>query len=395
MHYRNCRLRYDGCTIGIGRLEIRVESKTYHEILNGVVHGKTLAFEAEREAGTWDLNVLNAIKTHLLKDHSIDIVERLETIVKIVLRRYLSGDVSGEEARRIAEFQKEAGFFLKYKSYAIKAASPLGFSIFIQSPGRGFSFQQHVTHKTEVFHILQPLHNALVFICPYEEWRQCYEEASFRNWMQGKRDERYDRFAIVPRPGDVFSIDRLSMVHTVLGCILEEYATISTDLVDRLFDQNAGHAIPELFNRPYALNELKNLSYPAQSFLVQSGNGKIERMPLLSTSFRGGRRQEIESKDLAGSLFQIEGQQQTEMFHDKDYAASLFVSGGRGLVFIGEECEFSSANPPELPVSRGDILLIPAGISYKVTNESADPLSFSLQRIKVDTAFPCNLDQIS
>jgi hypothetical protein len=372
-----------------------VESKTYSEILNDVVHGKALASEVEREAGTWDLNALNVIKTHLLKDHPIDIVERFETIVKIVLRRYLSGDASGEEARQIAEFQKEAGFFLKYKSYAIKAASPLGFSIFIQSPGQGFSFQQHVTHKTEVFHILQPLHNALVFICPYEEWRQCYEESSFRNWMQGKRDEQYDRFAIVPRPGDVFSIDRLFMVHTVIGCILEEYATISTDLVDRLYDQNAGHAIPEKFNRPYARSELKNLSYPAQSFLIQSGNKKIERIPLLSKSFRGGCRQEIESKDLAGALFQIDGQQQTEILCDKDCAASLFVSGGLGRVFIGEEREFSRANPPELLVSSGDILLIPAGISYKVTNESADPLRFSLQRIKVDIAFPSNLDEIS
>jgi hypothetical protein len=365
-----------------------VNSKTYDDILNGIVQSKTMALEAEREAGAWDLNALDPIETQLLKEHPIDIVERLENIVKIVLRRYLAGNVSGAEARRIAEFQKEAGLLLKYKSYAIKAASPLGYSIFIQSPGQGFSFQQHVTHKTEVFHILQPLQNALVFICPYEEWRHCYEESSFRNWLQGKKDERYDRFAVVPRPGDVFSIDRLSTVHTVIGCILEEYATISTDMVDRLHDQNAGHKIPEIFSRTYALSVLKNLSYPAQSFLVQSDNGNIERMPLLSTSFKGGFRQELETRDLAGSLFQIDGQQQTERLCDRDYAASLFVSRGRGRVFIGEEREFHSANPPDIPVSSGDILLIPAGISYKITNGSADILRFSLQRIRVDVAFP-------
>jgi uncharacterized RmlC-like cupin family protein len=369
-----------------------VEIKTVNDVLNDVIFGNAMASEAERETDTWDLNALDPIKAHLLRDHPIDIVERLETIAKRVLRRYLSGDVSGEEARQIARFQNEIGFLLKYKSYAIKAASPLGFSVFIESPGQGFSFQQHVTHKTEVFHILQPLQNALVFICPYEIWSQCYEESSFRNWLQGKKDERYDRFAMVPRPGDVFSIDRLSMVHTVLGCILEEYATISTDLVDRLHDQNAGQKIPEMFNRPYAQSVLRSLSYPANSFLVQSGNRTIERMPLPSTSFRGGSRQDLQTKDLAGSLFQIDGQQQTEMLCDKDYAASLFVSSGRGRVFIGEEREFHSSNPPELPASSGDIFLIPAGISYQVTNESSDTLRFSLQRIKVDVAFPSSLD---
>jgi hypothetical protein len=365
-----------------------VKSKIYSDILNDIVQSKAMSVEAEREAERWDLNALDPIKTHLLSEHPIDIVERLENIVKIVLRRYLSGDVSGAEARRIAEFQKEAGLLLKYKSYAIKAASPLGYSIFIQSPGQGFSFQQHVTHKTEVFHILQPLQNALVFICPYEEWRQCYKESSFRNWLQGKKDERYDRFAVVPRSGDVFSIDRLSTVHTVIGCILEEYATISTDMVDRLHDQNAGRKIPETFCRTYALSVLNNLSYPARSFLVQSDKGNIKRMPLLSTPFKGGFRQELQTIDLAGSLLQIDENQQTEILCDRDYAASLFVSGGRGRVFIGEDREFQNANPPDIPASSGDIFLIPAGISYKVTNESADILRFSLQRIRVDIAFP-------
>jgi hypothetical protein len=310
-----------------------VESKKYNDILNDIIHGKATLSEVEREACAWDLSVLSPIKTQLLKDHSIDVVERLENIVKNVLRRYLSGIVSGAEARQIAGFQKEVGLLLKYKSYAIKAASPLGFSIFIQSPGQGFSFQQHVTHKTEVFHILQPLQNALVFICPYEEWSRCYDESSFQNWMHGKRDERYDRFAIVPRPGDVFLIDRLSTVHTVIGCILEEYATISTDMVDRLHDQNAGCKIPD-------------------------------------------------------------GHQQSERIGDKSFAASLFVSSGRGHVLIGEEREFRNAKPPEIPVSGGDVLLIPAGISYQAINESADILRFSLQRINVDIAFPRNLDEI-
>jgi hypothetical protein len=62
---------------------------------------------------------------------------------------------------------------------------------------------------------------------------------------------------------------------------------------------------------------------------------------------------------------------------------------------MGEEREFYGANPPDIPVSGGDILLIPAGISYIVRNESADILRFSLQRIRVDVAFPREPDAIS
>ena len=40
---------------------------------------------------------------------------------------------------------------MKYKSYAVKAATPLGYSIFLQNQGQGFSFQQHLVHKLEGF----------------------------------------------------------------------------------------------------------------------------------------------------------------------------------------------------------------------------------------------------
>jgi len=38
----------------------------------------------------------------------------------------------------------------------------------------------------------------------------------------------------------VFIISELGVVHTVMGCVLEEYATVSTDMVERLHDQNIG-----------------------------------------------------------------------------------------------------------------------------------------------------------
>jgi mannose-6-phosphate isomerase-like protein (cupin superfamily) len=89
----------------------------------------------------------------LHKDLPIERTECLEKLVKLVLRDALNATISGEDARSIARFQKELGFVLKYKSYAIKASVPVGYSIFLQKEGEGFSFQRHVEHTLEVFHI--------------------------------------------------------------------------------------------------------------------------------------------------------------------------------------------------------------------------------------------------
>ena len=175
----------------------------------------------------------------LHQDLPIARTERLEALVKLVLREALNGPNSGEEARSIARFQKELGFVLKYKSYAIKASAPLGYSIFLQKDGEGFSFQRHVEHKLEVFHILSVKPGGYVFLCDFEDWKRAYTKDSFERWLAGENNPAYDRYKFVPAAGDVFVISTLGIVHTVVGCVLEEFATVSTDMVDRLHDQNA------------------------------------------------------------------------------------------------------------------------------------------------------------
>src|SRR5215510_1718963 len=154
------------------------------------------------------LDALPALGRHLTADAPIEVAERYEAVLKSILLEQLAGGVPGSTARRVARFQQEIGFLFKYKSYAVKCATPLGYSVFFQRPGEGFSFQRHVTRKTEVFHILEVLPGGSV--------------------------PRYDAFRFDVRPGDVFVIDQLNVVHTVIGCVLEEFATVSTDMVDRL-----------------------------------------------------------------------------------------------------------------------------------------------------------------
>src|SRR5262245_25852749 len=198
------------------------------------------------------LDGLAVLADKLRQDLPIQETERYEALVKTILLKAFHHPVSGADARRIAAFQKSLGFLLKYKSYAVKAASPLGYSIFLQNEREGFSFQRHVTHKLEVFHILGVKPGGYVFLCDAGLWNRVYRPESFSRWLDGESNPDYDPYRFEPRPGDVFVISELGVVHTVIGCVLEEYATISTDMVERLHDQNAGKKIPANFTRANA-----------------------------------------------------------------------------------------------------------------------------------------------
>src|SRR6266513_2102867 len=97
-------------------------------------------------------------------DSPIAVLEHSERELKQILARELAAPMDGARMRALATFQQALGFLLKYKSYAVKAASPLGYSVFLQRPGEGFSFQQHVTHKTEIFLILDVPPGGYVFL---------------------------------------------------------------------------------------------------------------------------------------------------------------------------------------------------------------------------------------
>ncbi len=334
------------------------------------------------------LDVLPLLSEHLSQDLPIEILEKFETILKAVLRANLRGVVSGETARKVARFQKEIGLLCKYKSYAVKCASPLGYSIFLQNAGQGFSFQRHVTHKTEVFHILDVQPGGYVFICDFKDWEKCYDRDSFASWIDGGADERYERFRYQPQPGDVFTIKELGVVHTVIGCVLEEFATVSTDMVDRLYDQNKGREIPANFNRGYVRERLSNISLPDTSRAVNNcsqDNAQIEEIHAFE--IQGGHMTPLARTALMASRYVIERGQSSQLFIDRERAASLYVAEGAGRVVIADDAEAVRATPPSISVAAGDVLMIPAGLHYGFVNEAAKPLKLSEQRISFDVAF--------
>jgi mannose-6-phosphate isomerase-like protein (cupin superfamily) len=345
------------------------------------------------------LDVLPALEAHLACDLPIDALEGYEAVLKAVLRREMAGMVSGAAARAIAEFQRRVGLLLKYKSYAVKASSPLGYSIFLQNPAEGFSFQRHLTHKTEVFHILDVLPGdaagsaggpgGFVFLCTGEQWERVYDRERFAAWLAGERDEPdYERYRIPARPGDVFVLDQLGIVHTVVGCILEEFATVSTDMVDRLHDQNQGRPIPPAFTRDLVSQRLHTLRTPAASRLVvpsgATGEVHIEALPPIQVA--GGTRTTLADGFVVATLHQIDPGAESDPTHDPCRATSLYVRQGTGQALLGTAAELAAGALPAIPLAATNLLTIPPGIHYSFVNDGRAPLHLVEHRIRPEVA---------
>ncbi len=119
------------------------------------------------EFSTWR-EAISLIGNFLSSASEIGAVERAEYALKQHLLALMKSPVSGDDARFLATWSRDLGFILKSKPYGVKCTTPLGYSIFLLKPGEGFSFQRHLSRKTEVFHILEPLDGARAFVCDYE-----------------------------------------------------------------------------------------------------------------------------------------------------------------------------------------------------------------------------------
>ncbi len=348
--------------------------------------GERLAeLEHHLERDPWE--VLGAVGARLREDAPIRDLERLEDVLKRVLRHVMVPPVHAAAALRLAKFQLQLGFLLKYKSYAVKAASPLGYAVFLQEPGLGFSFQRHVEHKTEVFHILEVLPGGYVFLCEFDEWRRAYDEAAFTRWLAGEPDPRYETYRIWPQPGDTFIIDRLNVVHTVVGCVLEEFATISTDMVDRLHDQNAGCLVPSHFERRLVERRLAALPSPSSDAVVSYGTRSGGRRPIAAVHAAGTHVTTLASHPVGARTYQVEAGQETAFEYDERHTASLFVRAGRGYLLIADEAERSRGTPQALSVTAGQLTMVPAGLHYALANDGRDELVVSEHRVPLDVAF--------
>lgn len=326
------------------------------------------------------LEIVTELQEQLIKDLPIDELEKYEKKYKYALKNIFSQDVSGETARRLAEIQKNIGLIFKYKSYTIKASNPLGYSIFFHNQREGFSFQQHTSHKTEVFHILDVLPGGYVFICSYDDWKKIYNEKLFSEWLSGKHDTKYDQFKYEPKAGDVIALDQLGIVHTVVGCTLEEFAAASTDMVDRLYDQNKDKKIPEKFVHSFSEKKMQSIFSPENSRIVEvipNGHNIKEIKPI---KISGGLKIELAKMNFIANRYVIEKNGRTDFQNSDEYAISLTVTDGKGLVFIGDKNE-DLQNISGISLQLGDNTIIPPNMYYSFMNNGEIDLNISEHKI--------------
>jgi hypothetical protein len=327
---------------------------------------------------------LEALREPLTSDMSIEALEQFEKLWKRALADLMIAPLTGADARYVAAFQRDIGLLPKYKSYAIKASSPLGYSVFFQEPGKGFSFQQHRHHKVEIFHVLDARPDSFAFICTLEEWTAVYERDEFARWLEGSSNRLYDRWRIPLVPGDVICLESTGLVHSVIGCVLEEFATVSTDMVDRLYDQNEGAPIPESYCRTVALNLLRSTPSPptSQGILLSSQM----RLPLPLQRFKGGEIVTLgKVPGLRASRIRLESNRQSPLQRSEEEAIVLFASRGDTSLLLGTAEELSHEDLPALELPKGAAVLIPPAMSYQIAALGTEA-EVSLHSIRPDIA---------
>ena len=331
---------------------------------------------------------LAALVEQLRTDSPIAVLEEAERKLKTLLQRELSAPLDGSALRELASLQQRLGFLLKYKSYAVKAASPLGYSVFLQRPGEGFSFQQHVEHKTELFYFLDVLPGGYLFLCDISEWRQVYDRDRFLAWLGGTPDDAYERFKFVPQPGDVIVIDKLNVVHSVVGCTLAEFATVSTDMVDRLHDQNEHRLVPAEFTRNNAEIRLRGLPWPEASQRVTAGAAGWRRTAIPQDRVPGGLRTTLNDDGVVmAATYRFAAGAVSDVVVDVERAASLHIVSGSGRLVLGDAAEVRRTSPPTIEAHAGDLFFVAPGAHYGFVNDQTKPLIVAEHRIPHGTAF--------
>ena len=183
----------------------------------------------------FDNSALEAITDQITKPKPIAELEALEAEAKLAWQPHIEQGLDLEKQQRFVEYFWRIGFLPKYKSYGVKYATPFGYSLFDLVDNAGFSIQIHETDKVEAFHILSTKSTSFILLATTQEW-ETGKDHFLESWQQLTPEK--SPLAFKPMPGDVALVENLNTVHTVVGCVLEEFATSSYDVVTRLHDQN-------------------------------------------------------------------------------------------------------------------------------------------------------------
>jgi hypothetical protein len=206
-------------------------------------------------------------------------VEAIEAALKRDWRAVLDRSSSRAAASAFSTAFHRLGFLRKYKSYGIKFSTPFGYSIFTLHDGKGFSVQVHTAAKVEAFQFFRCHESSYAILASERDWHATSAEF-LSEWQAGVLEDGPVGFK--PQAGDVMLIDDLGVVHAVIGCILEEYATTSNDAVLRLHDQNA-HDEVRLPERHPDLGEiLRPLEFAPRNRVTRTEHG-WRREPLAET----------------------------------------------------------------------------------------------------------------
>ena len=317
---------------------------------------------------TEQINELRKLSVVMQQDLPIFDLEKFESqfkaIVGFLVEKYPNNTLI---AFTIAQIQKKMGLLCKYKSYGVKACTPLGYAIFLLNPREGFSFQNHLDFKTELFYILHVSKGGYVYISTSEQWNRVFDEQKFKHWFAGGFFAEYDKYKLKVIPGSVIKIDKTGIVHTAIGCTLEEYANVSTDMVQRLFDQNKGKQIPKKFSREFVKKQIESVVFPVfandQSFLKEFG---MEIMLNESDEFVAKRVSIYPSKQ--------------QMIKTQGQYISVYVTQGKGNLSILE------SNGNSINLSKGDPVLLVPNSSWILKNTSTLQLQYSMLAIDKNKA---------
>ncbi len=324
------------------------------------------------------LDELHDLVLVLRQDLPIAELEKQESVFKQVVRDLVTSFPNDADVSfAIAKIQQEIGLLCKYKSYGVKACTPLGYAIFLLNEGEGFSFQNHLDFKVELFHVLHIQPCGYAFIASADEWNMFYKEERFKEWFAGKDIPEYDRFRINPIPGDVIKVDTTGIVHTAIGCVLEEYANVSTDMVQRLYDQNAGRAIPEHFSRTFVENSVGAITFLEHSSLV-SIDASHTRERIKEQGMEFGRKIILhDTSDFFAMRIFIDPMKSEHIICNDRYL-SFYVTEGEGELKISDQV---------LMVKKGDPVLLVPNSSWVLQNTSQDSiLAYSMLGIKQEHA---------
>lgn len=325
-------------------------------------------------AGLTTIEALPVVARYLSRPMQIDAIERVEGVYKRYLKAAFRPGLSGAEARFVAAISRQVGFTYKFKPYGVKCANALGYSIFFLWPGMGFSFQRHRTRKTELFHILKRLDRGQVFLSTSREWDAVYEKNAFNRWLAGVGDTRYESYSRKPQPGDVYLVTELDTIHAVFGCVLEEYATVSTDMVDRLHDQNASSRDDVATVEISKLSAwLADLPCPVPDHCWK----RVTESPVdLAKDMAGGVTKVVlaNTGEFLAERFDVEAGGTMHLPADSVRARSLFCLGGDCRIVLCDASEIGITVAP-LMLKAGEQILVGPGMDIMAAAATRTSLS--------------------